>query len=431
MRVDGDAQPAGLADQPADPLTGGEVEELRHLFPELSRSVRGGVRLIYLDSAATAQRVKTGLDAQHDFATSHNAAVHRATHAIAEEATLLYEAARAQTAAFFGVRDNEIIFTAGTTAAINLLAWSLNASSRVGQGDRIVVTQAEHHSNLVPWQRLAAMTGAELAYLPVGPDGRIDISGLDQIVTERTKVVAFGHASNVTGAVADVAPITAAAQAVGAFTVLDAAQTAPHQPVDLAALGVDFAAVSSHKMYGPMAIGALYGRYELLEALTPGAFGGSMVEIVTMREATFMPPPARFESGTPPVSAAIGWAAALKWLQSVGLDRIAARETELTRWLLDGLSLIDGIRVLGPTETSARIGVVSFEIAGVHPHDAGQYLDGEGVAVRVGHHCAQPLHRALGVTASTRASLGVYTTTEELDRCLEVLAQVRPYFGVA
>jgi len=412
-----------------EPFSETEMAQIRAAFPILSRSVRGGAPLAYLDSAATSQRAIAGLLAQRDFSFSHNAAVHRGAHALAEEATAMYERARQTVGQFFGARSDEVVFTNGTTAAINLLVWSIERSGRIQPGDRLVVTQAEHHSNLVPWQQLALTTGAELAWLPVAADGRLDLSGLDGVINAKTKVVAFGHASNVTGAVADVANIAQAAHSVGAWTVLDAAQTAPHQPIDFATLGVDFAALSSHKMYGPTGVGALLGRAELLADLPPGPTGGSMVEIVTMTETTFMPPPARFEPGTPPMTQVVGWAAALDWLRSIGWERAMAHEAHLTAHLLDGLAAIDGVKVLGPTDPGGRLGVVSVSIEGVHPHDAGQYIDSTGVAVRVGHHCAQPVHRALGVSASTRASLGLYNTAPEVDRFLQALSQVRPYFG--
>jgi cysteine desulfurase/selenocysteine lyase len=293
-----------------------------------------------------------------------------------------------------------------------------------------LVTKAEHHANLVPWQRLAARTGAELVWVPVRPDGRLDLDASETLVTERTRVVAFTHASNVTGAVTDVARLVAPARAVGALIVLDAAQSAPHLPVDFRSLGVDVAAVSAHKMLGPNAIGALLARPEVLDALPPVTTGGSMVEIVTMTEATFAPPPARFEAGTGPITEAVGWAAALDYLSHLGMDRVAERETELTARLLAGVASVPGVRVLGPSDAADRVGAVALEIAGVHPHDAGQYLDDLGFAVRVGHHCAQPVHRALGVTASVRASLGIYTAEAEVDGFVAALGGVREFFGV-
>ncbi|MDR1823942.1 MAG: SufS family cysteine desulfurase [Bifidobacteriaceae bacterium] len=417
-----------------------ELRAIREDFPILTRQVRGATPLIYLDSGATTQRPAPVLRAMHEFATGRNAAVHRGAHALAEEATEDYEQARAGIAGYYGTAPEEIVFTSGTTAAINLLASSISGASQGGggqaarrfallPGDRIVVTQAEHHSNLVPWQELAARTGAELAWLRVGPDGRLRLDDLDTVITPRTRILAFTHASNVTGAVSDVATIVAAARRVGALTVLDAAQTAGHLPVNLSALGVDFAAFSAHKTLGPHGVGALYGRLELLEALPPGFFGGSMVEIVTMTEATFQPPPTRFEAGTQPVTEAIGWAAALAYLAEIGPDRVAAHEAALTQALLRAIAGLEGVRLLGPTDLTDRLGCVAVAFDGVHPHDAGQYLDSLGFAVRVGHHCAQPVHRALGVHTSTRATFGVYNTLAEVEAYGAALGTVRAYFG--
>ncbi|MDR1634726.1 MAG: SufS family cysteine desulfurase [Bifidobacteriaceae bacterium] len=411
-------------------------------FYQPSAPEGGGAKLVYLDSGATAQRPRVVLDAMRDFSENHNAAVHRGAHALASEATEAFEGARESIAAFVGAEAGELVFTSGATGAINLLTAALGAASTgrgqglgrrfaILPGDRIVVTQAEHHSNLVPWQELAARTGAELAWLRVGADGRLRLDDLEGVINPRTRVMAFTHASNVTGAISDVAAITAAARRVGAFTVLDAAQTVPHQPVDLPALGVDFAAFSAHKMLGPNGIGGLYGRAELLEALPPGFTGGSMVEIVTMRDATFLPPPHRFEAGTQAVTQAIGWAAAVGYLSHLGMERIAAHEHELTVRLLDALATLEGVRVLGPAEAQDRLGAVAVDVAGVHAHDVGQYLDAQGIAIRVGHHCAQPIHRALGVQASTRASLALYNTADEIDRFVAALGEVRGYFGAA
>jgi cysteine desulfurase/selenocysteine lyase len=421
-------------------LTTRELDAIRADFPVLSRTVADGEPLVYLDSAATSQRPRVVLDAMRDFSENHNAAVHRGAHQLAGEATEAFEDARARIAAFLGAATSELVFTSGTTGAVNLLVASLAAASSAGAegsarrfsltpGDRIVVTQAEHHSNLVPWQRLARLTGAELAWLRVDAEGRVRTDDLSDVVTPRTRVVAFTHASNVSGAVTDVAAVVGAAGGVGALTVLDAAQTAPHLPLDLGALGVDFAAFSAHKMLGPNGIGGLYGRSELLEALPPGFTGGSMVEIVTMTEATFQPPPTRFEAGTQAVTQAIGWAAAAGYLDHLGMARVAAHEHALTARLLAGVSDVDGVRILGPASADRRTGAVAVDVAGVHPHDVGQFLDSRGVAIRVGHHCAQPIHRALGVTASTRASVGVYNTAAEVDRFVELLGQVRDYFG--
>jgi cysteine desulfurase/selenocysteine lyase len=424
------------------PFSAEELTRIRADFPLLATRVRDGQELVYLDSAATAQRPRQVMAAMDQFSTNFNAAVHRGAHALAEEATERYEQARARISAFVGVKAHELIFTSGTTGAINLLALALgNATLGRGgaaarrfalrPGDKIVVTQAEHHSNLVPWQELAARTGAQLEWIGVDAHGRLLVEQSAKIIDQRTQVVAFTHASNVTGAITDVATLVAQAHDVGALTVLDAAQTAPHLPVDFAALGVDFAAMSAHKMLGPNAVGALYGREELLEALPPAWMGGSMVEIVTMAEATYALPPTRFEAGTGPVTPAIGWAAAVDYLSALGMDRVHAHEQALTGQLLDGLADLPGVRVLGPTDTYDRLGAVAVDVAGVHPHDAGQFLDAQGIAVRVGHHCAQPVHRALGTHSSVRASLALYNTAQEVDRFLEALGQVRAYFGAA
>ncbi|MDR0593138.1 MAG: SufS family cysteine desulfurase [Bifidobacteriaceae bacterium] len=421
-------------------LSDQELAAIRSDFPVLGRRGEDGRPLVYLDSGATSQRPRVVMDAMRDFAENHNAAVHRGAHTLAGEATEAFEDARAAVARFVGASPGELVFASGTTGAMNLLTAALGAASEgrgqglgrrfaILPGERIVVTQAEHHSNLVPWQELAARTGAELAWLRVGADGRLRLDDLPAVINSRTRLLAFTHASNVTGAITDVGAVVAAARQIGALTVLDAAQSAPHLAVDLAALGVDFAAFSAHKMLGPNGIGALYGRAELLEALPPGFTGGSMVEIVTMREATFLPPPNRFEAGTQAVTEAIGWAAAVGYLAHLGMGRVEAHERALTARLLSGLAELPGVRVLGPAEAAGRLGAVSVDLDGVHPHDAGQYLDAQGIAVRVGHHCAQPVHRALGVHSSTRASLGLYNTAAEVDRFVAALGQVRDYFG--
>jgi cysteine desulfurase/selenocysteine lyase len=428
----------GAAREPITPL---EVERIRRDFPILDRHVRGGHPLVYLDSAATAQRPICVMSAQRFFVSTEYGAVHRGTHQLAEQATQAFEDARSRVARFFGVVPETIVMNSGTTAGLNMVALALgevaaggggtasSAVPRIEPGDRIVVTEAEHHANLVPWQRLAARTGAELAWIGVREDGRLDLDAVDSVITDRTRVVAFTHVSNVTGAVSDAELLVDAAHAVGALSVMDAAQSAPHIPVDFATLGVDFAALSAHKMMGPNGVGALYGRSRVLEALPPVMTGGSMVEIVTMTEATYQPPPARFEAGTQAVAEAVGWVAALDYLAQLGMDRVADREALLTKRLLRGVAALPGVRVLGPTDAVDRVGAVSLDIDGVHPHDAGQYLDELGIAVRVGHHCAQPVHRAFGVTSSTRVSLGIYTTEFEIDEFLSALAGVRPFFG--
>ncbi|WP_051432684.1 cysteine desulfurase [Promicromonospora kroppenstedtii] len=435
-------RPGDPALQPAETgsLSTTELAAVRADFPLLERTVRGGQPLVYLDSAATAQKPQVVLDTEVDFYEQRNAAVHRGAHQLAEEATEAFEQARAAVAAFVGADEGEIVWQPGATAAINVVAYAFSnatlgrggeaaARFRLAPGDEIVVTEAEHHANLVPWQELCARTGAVLRWIPVGDDGRLDLSNLDEVVTERTKVLAFGHVSNVTGAIAPVATLVAAAKRVGALTVLDACQSVPNLPVDLHALGVDFAAFSGHKMLGPTGVGALYGRRELLEAMPPTVTGGSMVEVVTMETTTYAPPPQRFEAGTQMVAQAVGMGCAAQYLGELGMAGVARHETELAAEMLK-IADIPGVRVIGPLDTADRLAVVSFVVDGVHAHDVGQVLDDKGIAVRVGHHCAQPLHRRFGVAATARASASVYTTVEEVVAFREALAGVRAFFGV-
>lgn len=422
-----------------------ELARIRDDFPVLARTVRGGRPLVYLDSAATSQKPQIVLDAMEDFYETRNAAVHRGAHQLAEEATESFEDARRTVAGFVGVRADELVWTSNATAGLNLVAYALsNATAGRGgpgasrfalrPGDEIVVTEMEHHANLVPWQELCARTGARLRWIEVDDDGRLRVDGpgsLADVVTDRTRVIAFSHASNVLGTVNPVARIVDAARAVGALTVLDACQSVPNLPVDLAALDVDFAAFSGHKMLGPTGVGALYGRRELLADLPPVMTGGSMVEVVTMTETTYAPPPARFEAGTQMVAETVGLAAAARYLAETGMPAVAAHEAELGERLLTGATSMDGVRVLGPQTMTDRLGVVSVVVDDVHAHDVGQVLDDAGIAVRVGHHCAQPIHRRFGVAASARASVGIYTTAAEVDAFLEALSGVRTFFGVA
>jgi len=422
-------------------LEAAELAAVRADFPLLERTLRDGKRLVYLDSGATSQKPDVVLDAEQDFYLQRNAAVHRGAHQLAEEATEAFEDARARVASFVGASPGEIVWTSNATAGINLVAYAMsNATAGRGgaaaqrfalrPGDEIVVTEAEHHANLVPWQELAARTGATLRWVGVGDDGRLRTDELATVVTDRTRVVAFTHASNVTGAITDVAAFVARAREVGALTVLDACQSVPHLPVDLPALGVDFAAFSGHKMFAPTGVGALYGRRELLEAMPPVTTGGSMVEVVTMTETTYAPPPQRFEAGTQMVSQAVAMGAAATYLSDLGMKAVAAHEHHLAGLLLDAVASVPGVRVIGPTDTVDRLATVAFVVDGVHAHDVGQVLDDAGVAVRVGHHCAQPLHRRFGVAATARASAAVYTTDEEIAVFREALAGVRAFFGL-
>lgn len=407
-----------------------DVATIRADFPLLAREVRSHP-LVYLDSAATSQKALAALDAERAFYLIANAGVHRGAHALAEEATEAFEQARATVAGFVGVTADEVVWTPGATAGINIVSFALGLPGplQIKAGDEVVVTRAEHHANLVPWQELCARTGATLRWLDLTSDGRIDLGTLD-VITERTRVVAFTHVSNVTGAISPVVEIVAAARAVGALTVLDACQSVPHLPVDFAALGVDFAVFSSHKMYGPTGVGVLVGRGDLLAQLPPVVTGGSMVEKVTMEHTTFAAPPRRFEAGTQPVAQAIGLAAAVTYLQEIGMDAVAGHEAELIPDLLTAVTSVPGVRILGPATSSDRIGVVSFTIDGIHPHDVSQVLDDWGIAVRTGHHCAQPVHQFFGVHASARASTGIYTSAADIAALHDGLERVTQFFGV-
>ena len=402
-----------------------DVGAIRADFPVLARTVRNGNPLIYLDSGATSQKPVQVLDAERSFYERHNGAAHRGTHLLGEEATDVYEGARAKVAAFIGAEVGEVVFTKNATEAINLVAYTMQASP----GDEILITEMEHHANLVPWQQLCQRTGATLRWLSVTPDGRIDLDHLDQMITERTKLVALTHQSNVTGTIPPVTEIARAAHEKGALVLADAAQSVPHQPVDVAALDVDFLAFSGHKMLGPYGIGVLFGRASLLEAMPPFLTGGSMIEMVRMEGSTFLPPPQRFEPGVPPVAEAAGLAAAIDYLTALGMDNVAAHEESLTAHALDTLREINGVRILGPDTTKDRGGAVAFEVEGVHPHDVGQVLDELGVAVRTGHHCAWPLHRALGVQASTRATFYVYNTHAEVQALADGIRYAQRFFG--
>jgi cysteine desulfurase/selenocysteine lyase len=418
-----------------------DIEKIRTDFPILSRTVRDDRPLVYLDSGATAQRPRQVLDAERAFLEQHNAAVHRGAHQLAEEATDAYESARARIAAFVGADPNEVVFTKNATEGINLVAYAFgNASVRTAlgpesarfalePGDEIVVTELEHHANLVPWQELCRRTGAVLRWYSVTDDGRLDLDSLE--LSERTKIVAFAHQSNVLGSVLPVAELVSRARAVGAVTVLDACQSVPHQPVNLTALGVDFAAFSGHKMLGPSGVGVLWGRGELLAALPPFLTGGSMIELVRMEGSTYAPPPQRFEAGVPMTSQAVGLGAAVDYLNGLGMEAVFAHELALTGAALDGLAQVPGVRIIGPRDLADRGGAVSFVVDGVHAHDVGQVLDDRGVAVRVGHHCAWPLHRRFGVAATVRATFAVYNTPDEVAALVDGVHAARDFFGVS
>lgn len=423
---------------PGRPFVPEESARLRADFPILTRTVRDGRPLVYLDSGATSQKPLAVLDAEREFYVLHNAAVHRGVHQLADEATDAYEQARETIAAFIGAPAREIVFTKNATEALNLVAYAFGHADcddrrlLMGPGDEVLVTEMEHHANLVPWQELCRRTGARLRWLPVTDAGRLDLSDLNGLLTERTKVVAWTHQSNVLGTVNPVAPIVARARQVGALTVLDGCQSVPHMPVDVAALGVDFAAFSGHKMLGPTGVGVLWGRHDLLAAMPPFLTGGSMIEVVTMAGSTYAAPPQRFEAGSMNVAQVVGLAAACRYLTGLRMDRVAAQEHALTRQLLSGLAQRPWVRVIGPAEAQAldRGGAVSFVVDGVHAHDVGQILDDQGVAVRVGHHCAWPLHRRFGIAATTRASFAAYNTGKDVDALLAALDRVPAIFGI-
>jgi cysteine desulfurase/selenocysteine lyase len=409
-----------------------DVAAIRADFPILSRIMRGGKQLTYLDSGATSQRPLQVLDAEREFLLTSNGGVHRGAHQLMEEATDAYEQGRADLAAFVGAGSEELVFTKNATESLNLLSYVLGDNrfdDAVGPGDVIVVTELEHHANLVPWQELARRTGATLRWYGVSDEGRIDPDSLQ--LDGNVKIVSFSHHSNVTGAVAPVAELVERAKAVGALTVLDACQSVPHQPVDFHALDVDFGAFSGHKMLGPNGIGVLYARAELLGALPPFITGGSMIETVTMDATTYAAPPQRFEAGTPMTSQVVGLGAAARYLGAIGMAAVEAHERELVAAAIDGLSGIDEVRIIGPQILENRGSPVSFVVDGVHAHDVGQVLDDEGVAVRVGHHCAMPLHRRFGVAATARASFAIYNTIDEVDRLVAGVRRAIDFFGRA
>ncbi|HLP23489.1 MAG TPA: SufS family cysteine desulfurase [Microbacteriaceae bacterium] len=417
-----------------------DVHAVRSEFPVLAQLVNGHP-LAYLDSGATSQKPRSVLEAQFGYLNSANSAVHRGAHTLAAEATNRFEDARETVATAIGARAEEVVWTAGATAGLNILANSFGLASlgRGGEaarrfalqpGDRIVLTEAEHHANLIPWQELAARTGAELVHVRVDDSGVLDLDHARTLIHGRTRIVAFSHVSNVLGIVNPVRDITAMAHEQGAFVVLDACQSAPHIELTLGDLGVDFAVFSSHKLYGPDGIGVLFGKTELLNALPASNFGGSMISHVTLTEASYLEAPQRFEAGTQPISAAIATAAAFDWMKSIGHAAISAHEATLEAHLRERLEGIPGLRLLGNAAGVARVPLLSFEVLGVHAHDVGQFLDAYGIAVRVGHHCAAPLHARFGMTASVRASAAAYTTVEEIDRLADALAHVRGFFGV-
>lgn len=403
-------------------------------FPILGRTIRDGKRLVYLDSGATSQKPNAVIDAESDFYRLHNAAVHRGAHQLAEEATDAYESARNIVANFLNAHVDEVVFTKSATESLNLVSYGMGNAVpgnrfHLKAGDSIVITEMEHHANLIPWQQLAARTGATLKWFSVTEDGRLDLSNIDSLIDSSTKVVALTHQSNVLGTINPLDAITRRSHEVGAVVVLDACQSVPHMPVDVKALDIDFLAFSGHKAVGPTGIGIFWGRSELLAELPPFLTGGSMIENVTMESATWAQAPKKFEAGVPNMAQAVGLGAALTYLTKIGMDNIHRHEVELTSYLLNGLSEIKELRIIGPKTTELRGGAVSFTLGDIHPHDVGQYLDSQGIAVRTGHHCAWPLTRKLGVPATTRASVYLYNTTEDLDALVKGIQGAQKYFG--
>ena len=411
-----------------------DVARIRKDFPIFTRTIRDGKKLIYLDSGATSQKPQVVIDAEVDFYAKHNAAAHRGAHQLAEEATDLFEASRQTVANFLGAKSEEIVFTKGATESLNLLAYSFSNAEPgskffIGPENSIVVSEMEHHANLIPWQQLAKRSGAELKWFGVTSDGRLDESKIDSLITAKTKIVALTQQSNVLGTINNLEQIIRKAHQVGAIVIVDACQSVPHIPVDVTELGADFLAFSGHKILGPTGVGVLWGRYELLNELPPFLFGGSMIENVTMTDATWAEAPRKFEAGVPNMAQVVGLAAAVKYLQAIGIAEVHEHEKDLTAYLLKELAQISGVSVVGPTDLSLRGGTVSFTVDGIHPHDLGQYLDSAGIAVRTGHHCAWPLTRALGVPATTRASLYLYNDNSDIDALIVAINEAKKYFG--
>ena len=411
-----------------------DVTKIRKDFPIFLRTIRDGKKLIYLDSGATSQKPQVVIDAETDFYKLHNAAAHRGAHQLAEEATELFEESREIVANFLGADAREIVFTKSATESLNLLAYSFSNAEpdslfAIGPEHTIVVSEMEHHANLIPWQQLAKRSGATLKWFAVTPDGRLDESNIDSLITDKTKIVAITQQSNVLGTINNLDQIIKKAHSVGAIVIVDACQSVPHIPVDVRKLGADFITFSGHKALGPTGVGVLWGSFELLNDLPPFLFGGSMIEHVTMTDATWAEAPKRFEAGVPNMAQVVGLGAALKYLENVGMDSIHQHEEELTSYLLAELGKIEGIAIVGPLDSSMRGGIVSFTVEGIHPHDLGQYLDSSGIAVRTGHHCAWPLTRALGVPATTRASLYLYNDHSDIDALVAGVEDAKKYFG--
>ena len=408
------------------------VANVRKDFPIFERTIRDGKKLVYLDSGATSQKPLSVIEAESNFYKFHNAAVHRGAHQLAEEATDAYEGARLKVAQFLGAREEQIVFTKGATESLNLIAYAIGNAApgtrfALTSKDKIVVTEMEHHANLIPWQQLAARTGAQLSWFGVTPDGRLDLSNINSVITENTKVVALTHQSNVLGTIIPLKAIVARAHEVGAVVVLDACQSAPHMPIDVKELDVDFLVFSGHKALGPTGVGVMWS--SLLDDLPPFLYGGSMIENVTMTAATWAPAPRKFEAGVPNMAQAVGLGAALDYLTALGMNNVHDHEVLLTKHLIEKLLQDPELKIVGPTNLDSRGGTVSFTVGEIHPHDLGQYVDSQGVAVRTGHHCAWPLTRKLGVPATTRASLYLYNEESDCDALFDAILGAQKYFA--
>lgn len=407
---------------------------IRKHFPIFDRTIRDGKRLVYLDSGATSQKPSVVIEAESNFYRNHNAAAHRGAHQLAEEATEALESARAVVADFLGGAVDEIVFTKHSTEALNLLAYSIGDSPagnvfHLKAGDEIVVSEMEHHANLIPWQQLAKRTGAVLKWFEVTQDGRLDLSNIEGVITSRTKIVALTHQSNVLGTINPLAELVKRTHDVGAIFILDACQSVPHMPVNVATLDIDFLVFSGHKSVGPTGVGVLWGRANLLAELPPFLFGGSMIENVTMLDATWAPAPRKFEPGVPNMAQIVGLGTALNYLTDIGMQDIHNHEVEVTKYAISKLQEIKELKIIGPTDMKLRGGAVSFTLGEIHPHDLGQFLDNSGIAVRTGHHCAWPLTRKMGVAATTRASFYLYNTLEDIDDLADGVRDAQKYFA--
>ena len=405
-----------------------DVDRIRQDFPILNREVRPGVKLVYLDSTATSQKPEMVIEAMNDFYRRSNANIHRGVHALAEEATAMYESARLKIAKFINASSaSQIVYTRNTTESINLVAYTW-ARANLKPGDLVILTEMEHHSNLVPWHILMAERGIRLEFIPVTNEGLLDLDAYRELLSQNPKLVSFTHMSNVLGTITPAVEIIKLAHEAGAITVLDAAQSVPHLKVDVQALDVDFMGFSAHKLCGPTGIGALYGKANLLESMPPFLGGGDMIKEVKLRSFRPNEVPYKFEAGTPAIAESVGFGAAVDYLSAIGMDEIAGHEHEIVEYALERLEEVPGLKIFGPA-ASKKGGVASFTFDGIHPHDVAQILDRDGIAVRAGHHCAQPLHEKFGIPATTRASFYLYSTKKEVEALINGLYKVKKVFS--